>query len=359
MRTSVTSSSDSPGASSDYTGASSDYTGASSDYTRFSCAFSVSILTGIIMILVGTIMNAGLWLALVPPAVAVVGLVLFLALKSPRFGIALLFVISNLVIIGRDCGIMLFFLLFSMNWMVLVTQWLGLLAFFLKVLYYRKKATIVEVKVHERHMQPVTEDGNRNSDSCQWIGDFDLPLLEQPKPQDSKTVEEKPEVCYQVRRFRKKFYVPIRLYRESAMDAYVLPTRPKEAILVQLSEIEEIILLIAVLSVIVIICGIPGVLVPIQNFFTTGGDIDFEPFECDSRGTTRLSYGAMMASVPLLIVSLCQNDSDYLSYLVKERWQWPCECEALDIETHEQELPELGKAGDHDKPLTETMAEFA
>jgi hypothetical protein len=328
MRTSVTSSSDSPGASSEYTGA-------------FSCAFSV--LTGIIMILVGTIMNAGLWLALVPPAVAVVGLVLFLALKSPRFGIALLFVISNLVIIGRDCGTMLFFLGFSMSWMANVTHWLGLLAFFLKVLYYRKKATIVEVKVHERHMQPVTEDGNRNSDSCQWIGDFDLPLLEQPKPQDSKTVEEKPEVCYQVRRFRKKFYVPIRLYRESAMDAYVLPTRPKEAILVQQSETKEIILLIAFLSSFVITFFIPGVLVPIQNFFTTGGENDFE---CDSRGTTMLSYGAMMASVPLLIVSLWRRE-------------WPCECEALDIETHEQELPELGKAGDHDKPLTETMAEFA
>jgi hypothetical protein len=337
MRSSVTSSSDSPGASSDYT-----------------CAFSVSIMTGQIMMLVGQIMIlvglsgapgqpydaisiAGLLLALAPTpfAVGVVRLVLSLALKSPRFGIALLFVVSNLVIIGRNCGMTVFILLFSMIWMGLMTLWLGLLAFFLKVLYYRMKAIIVEVKVHERHMQPVSEDGNRYSDSCQWIGDFDLPLLEQPKPEGSKTVEEKPEVCYQVRRFRKKFNVPIRLYRESAMDAYVLPTRPKEAILVQLSEIKEIILGIAFLSVVVIglgFLGIRGVLVPIQNFFTTGG--------------TMLSGGAMMASVPLLDVSL-------------SRWQWPCECEALVIESHEQELPELGKAGDHDKPLTETMAEFA
>jgi hypothetical protein len=320
----------------------------SSDYPGASCAYSVSILAGIILILVGTlggtgqpyeaIMIAGLVLLLVPSAVAVVGLILFLALKSPRFGIALLFVLINLVIIGRHCGFMLFWLCFSMIWMGIVTLWLGLLAFCLKVLYYRKKATIVEVKVHERHMQPVTEDGNRNSDSCQWIGDFDLPLLEQhEQPEGSKTAEEKPEVCYQVRRFRKKFNVPISLYRESAMDAYVLPTRPKEAILVKLSEIKDIILVCALLSVSVIMFGIPGVLAPIQTFFATGGEFDFE---CDSRETT-VAYGVMMASAPFVVL-LC--------------WQWPCE--ASEIESHEQELPELGKAGDHDKPLTKTMAEF-
>jgi hypothetical protein len=304
----------------------------------------LSILTGLIFIFVGlfagrvqhseALIIAGLVLVLLP----ILLLVLF-AVKNP-LGVALLSVLLNLVIIGRQCGIMLFFLWVSLVWMLVASAWLGTLAFCFKVLYYRMNATVVEVKVHERHTLPVPDgdDENPRREHLEWIGDFDVPLLER-QPEGSKTAEERPEeVGYQMRRFRKKFYVPINLYLESTMDAYVLPTRPREAMLVQLSE-EDILHGLVFLVFLSFFVGgffFPGVLIPIQNFFTTGGEFDFE---YDHTREAAVSYVMMMASVAVLVIFIwCRQP-----------------CAAFEIESLEQELPELGTGGDHDKPLTKTI----
>jgi hypothetical protein len=146
-----------------------------------------------------------------------------------------------------------------------------------------------------------------------WTGDYKVPVLRHDKLDDAEhkqktsqsTQEDSSEVCYRIQSVRKAFTLQVENYQEDEMQAFVLPRRPKKAMLVHQAG-KHLKLLACVLFFVPIhgvLFSFPGLVVPFQILTATDSGDEYYDFMCPARNVI-WSY-CLGVSSTIIICCIC------------------------------------------------------